>query len=215
MLLFENFIEPLFHGLIVGISLVVSIGPQNAFVIRHGLARRFLPFVIIACILSDTLLISIGVFGTAEIFQKNKIASLLTGAIGVLFLIFYSFLCFKNAFSSSTKEVDLESKVCSSRKAAFLQAIAFTLFNPAAIMETVVIIGGVSSQYSNHFETSFYFIGTVAASILWFISLGIFTKVLYPLFKIPLSWKMLDIFTGIIMLMIAVSLIDGLYEKFA
>ena len=50
-------------GLITGLSLIVAIGAQNAYVLRQGLARDHVGLVVAICALSDVVLIVAGVSG--------------------------------------------------------------------------------------------------------------------------------------------------------
>ena len=49
------------QGFIIGLSLIIAIGPQNLFVIRQGLKKSFVFIVCLICSFSDTLLIIIGI----------------------------------------------------------------------------------------------------------------------------------------------------------
>ncbi|MEQ9115812.1 MAG: LysE family transporter [Rickettsiales bacterium] len=213
MVFSEQAIEALIHGFLISITIITSVGPQNAYVIRYGLAKRFVPYVLLTCILSDFILFGIGVYGTAEIFERYYYSGLVVGICGILFLLYCSFDNFKSAFGKD-EDFHIGSRVSDSLKRAILQGLAFAFLNPAAIMDTVVIVGGVSSQYETDDETLLYFIGAALASITWFTSIGLFTKILYPYFQKPISWKILDFISGTIMLLIAYFLADGLYEKF-
>ena len=50
-------------GFALGLSLIVAIGAQNAFVLRQGLLRSHVFTVCLICALSDALLILLGVTG--------------------------------------------------------------------------------------------------------------------------------------------------------
>ena len=212
-ILSTNILEAFINGFVISISLIISIGPQNTLAIRHGLARRNIIEVISTCIISDIILISIGVYGAAELFDQYKYASLMLGIFGIGFLLYCFFNYLKSAIKTS-KSIDVKDSVSSSKKKAITQALAFTFLNPVAIMETVVLVGGVSAQYDNNQELDYYFYGAIAASFVWFISLGFFTRILYPVFQKPLAWKILDIFSAIIMLVVAYFLANDLISKF-
>src|SRR4051794_41747297 len=47
-------------GLLTGLSLIVAIGAQNAFVLRQGLAREHVAPVVAICAVSDLVLIVAG-----------------------------------------------------------------------------------------------------------------------------------------------------------
>ena len=49
------------QGLIIGLTLIIAIGPQNLFVIQQGLKKSYVFTVCLICSISDTLLIIIGI----------------------------------------------------------------------------------------------------------------------------------------------------------
>ena len=62
-------------GLGFGLSLIVAIGAQNAFVLRQGLRGEHVALVVAVCAISDAILIALGVAGAG---------ALLRGAPGVV-----------------------------------------------------------------------------------------------------------------------------------
>src|SRR5260370_340946 len=48
-------------GLGTGLSLIVAIGAQNAFVLRQGIRREHVAAIVAICALSDAVLIAVGV----------------------------------------------------------------------------------------------------------------------------------------------------------
>ena len=57
-------------GLLTGLSLIVAIGAQNAFVLRQGLAREHVGAVVAICAVSDLVLIVAGVAGIGTIVEQ-------------------------------------------------------------------------------------------------------------------------------------------------
>ena len=56
-------LQPAIEGFLLGGSLIIAIGAQNAFVLRQGLARRHVFPIATFCFLADALLIAAGVAG--------------------------------------------------------------------------------------------------------------------------------------------------------
>jgi len=83
----------------------------------------------------------------------------------------------------------------------------FTYLNPHTYLDTVLLIGGIGANVESEFKIIFL-LGAVLASATWFILLGFGARVLIPIFKKPITWKILDISIGIFMLFIAYELID-------
>ena len=59
-------------GLLTGLSLIVAIGAQNAFVLRLGLMRAHVGVAVFICALSDAILIVVGTAGMGAIVQSHK-----------------------------------------------------------------------------------------------------------------------------------------------
>ena len=95
-----------------------------------------------------------------------------------------------------------------SLKSAVLTALAFSLLNPHALLDTVVLLGSISGQYA--WDQRLWFLsGAVTASFAWFFALAIGAGYLAPLFKKPKTWQILDALIGVVMWAIAASLING------
>ncbi|MEQ9115813.1 MAG: LysE family transporter [Rickettsiales bacterium] len=209
----NGYLEPLLSGLLITFSFMCSIGPQNAFLVRHGLARKFVPHIVAFCIMSDFILIGLGVFGAAEILEQYYYAAAVMGSIGILCLLGFSYKYFKNALTID-ESMKVSGRVSKKLSKVIAQTFIFTFANPVNIIETVVLIGGLSSKYKSNEANVLYFLGAGAASTIWFSSLGFFTRFLYPFFKKPISWKILDILSGTVMLIVSGIISYNLYYKY-
>ena len=69
-------------GLGFGLSLIVAIGAQNAYVLRQGLRKEHVFVIVAICALSDALLIAVGVAGLGAIIQQLEWLLLLIELIG-------------------------------------------------------------------------------------------------------------------------------------
>jgi L-lysine exporter family protein LysE/ArgO len=72
--------------------------------------------------------------------------------------------------------------------------------------DTVVLLGSVSSQFQGA-NRLYFWTGAVSASTLWFIGLSFGGRMLAPLFRKPVSWRILDSLVCATMWTIAGSLI--------
>src|SRR6478672_13393893 len=77
-------------GLVTGLSLIVAIGAQNAFVLRQGLAREHVGVVVLICTLSDVVLIVAGVAGIGTVVERAPWALTVVRWLGVAFLTWYA-----------------------------------------------------------------------------------------------------------------------------
>ena len=78
-------ISDFIQGILMGLILIVAIGPQNLFVIQQGLKNSYVFTVCSICSISDTLLIIIGIILSRYLsdFSENFVYILkLIGASG-------------------------------------------------------------------------------------------------------------------------------------
>ena len=193
-------------GFIVTFSLIVAIGAQNAYVLKLGLLKQYVLLAVFLCILFDTILITAGVYGLGFFVQGNQLLINIIAIVGIVFLSFYSFLSFKSAFKNESLEIDGKTKT-NPLKQVIGMLLVFTFLNPHTYLDTVLLIGGIGANIQNDLKI-YFLLGAVSASASWFILLGFGARLLIPLFKKAITWKILDISIGFIMLIIAYSLID-------
>ena len=198
--------EIILKGFIVTISLIVAIGAQNAYILKLGLLKQHVLLAVSLCILFDFILISTGVFGLGFFIQGNQVLINSIAIIGILFLCFYSFVSFKSALKNESLKIDHDAKTNPVKKVISL-ILVFTFLNPHTYLDTVVLIGGIGANIQSDLKI-YFLLGAMAASASWFILLGFGARFLIPLFKKPITWKILDISIGLIMLLIAYGLID-------
>ncbi len=192
-------------GFIVTISLIVAIGAQNAYILKLGLLKQHIFKAVLFCSLSDLLLISAGVFGLGFIIKGNQLFINIIAIIGIVFLCFYAFMSFKSALKNESLKIDDEVKT-NPLKQVLTMLFVFTYLNPHTYLDTVLLIGGIGANIQNNLQV-YFLLGAVLGSFTWFLSLGYGARVLIPLFKKPITWKILDISIGFFMLYIAYGLI--------
>jgi L-lysine exporter family protein LysE/ArgO len=191
-------------GLALGLSLILAIGAQNAFVLRQGLKQEHVFWVCLTCALSDALLMGLGVGGFHHIIEKFPWIDPVARYGGALFLLCYGFLRFK-AVWLNRYAIEHSSHRPNSLFKTLLTTLAFTWLNPHVYLDTVVLIGSISTQYQPHMML--FWLGTVSASFVFFFSLGYGARLLKPYFETPRTWKILDILIGCVMWGLAVSLL--------
>ncbi|KJF98721.1 LysE/ArgO family amino acid transporter [Photobacterium angustum] len=194
-------------GFSLGLSLILAIGSQNAFVLKQGLKNQYVFIICIVCALSDALLISLGVAGFGVIVSKYPDIETVARYGGAIFLTVYGLLSFKSALMTDHALLT-DKKTSGSLLKTVLTCLAFTWLNPHVYLDTVVLLGSISSQYQPHVWQ--FGLGTITASFVFFFSLGYGSRLLAPLFQQPKAWKVLEILVGVIMLSIAASLVLGI-----
>ena len=193
-------------GFIVTFSLIVAIGAQNAYVLKLGLMRQYVLLAVSLCIIFDFILISAGVLGLGFFIKGNQLLINSIAVIGIVFLVFYALLSFKAAFKNESMQIDDQIKTNPLKK-VITMLLVFTFLNPHTYLDTVLLIGGIGANISDDLKL-YFLLGAISASTVWFTLLGFGARALIPLFKKPITWKILDISIGFIMLLIAYSLID-------
>jgi L-lysine exporter family protein LysE/ArgO len=193
-------------GLATGLSLIVAIGSQNAFVLRQGLRREHVLPVVLICSVSDALLILAGVAGAGALVQAHPSLLNLTRYGGAAFLGAYGLLAARRAWSGGHLQVDRSQG--STLGAALTACLAFTFLNPHVYLDTVVLVGSVANQRSG--EGRWWFAGGASAgSLIWFSSLGYGARLLVPWFEKEMAWRILDSVIAAVMLALSVSLLVG------
>jgi len=196
-------------GLGFGLSLIIAIGAQNAFVLRQGLRREHVLPVVVICALSDAVLIALGVGGLGSLLQLVPWLITVVRIGGAAFLIVYGALAARRALGPSAL-VAADDGTTTPVWTAVATVLALTWLNPHVYLDTVVLLGTVAGTYGD--ERWWFGLGAVAASILWFTALGFGARLLRPLFAKPAAWRILDGIIAIVMIAIAVSLLLGLAE---
>ena len=197
-------IAPFMQGFGTGGGLIVAIGAQNAFVLSQGVRRNHHLIIALICIICDAIFISAGVAGFGGAVSSNPILSQWVTWGGAGFLFFYGLGSLRSALRGGS--MDTSDRAVRTLRAAIITTLAVTLLNPHFYLDTVILLGGVSSQF--HGQSRLYFlVGAISASTLWFISLSLGGQLLAPLFKKQISWRILDSLVCATMWTIAVSLI--------
>ena len=163
-------------GLVLSLSLIMAIGPQNAHVLRMGLQRQHVWLTVAVCIVADVLLIALGVLGLAQLGGlSDKLQGALVGA-GVLFLAVYGWEAARRflkptPLTSVVSAEPLAPAAAVNRRQAVASALAFSWLNPHAWLDTAVLIGTASLAYGAPGNTVFG-LGAAVGSTVWFLVLG-------------------------------------------
>lgn len=197
---------PAAEGFVLGASLIVAIGAQNAFVLRCGLAGLHVGMVVVFCAVTDALLITVGVAGLGTVVADRPLLLDLVGIGGSAFLYAYAARAFHGALWP--KALHADGEVHRSRAATIRTAAALTFLNPHVYLDTVVLLGGIAGRYPA-WERVAFGIGAIVASSAWFVSLGFGARRLAPLFARPVAWRYLDGFIGMVMFSLATALLVG------
>lgn len=215
----------LLSGLGLCLGLIISIGAQNAVVLRQGLRREHVGLVVAVCVVSDAILQVIGVAGVATLVTAQPWLETVARWAGALFILGFAALSARRAWRgggsleaapagddaiavhAGSGGGGVATRTRSSRLATLATILAVTWLNPHALVETTVVLGSVAATHGD--ARWWFLVGGVAASTLWFVGFGYGARYLAPLLRTERAWRILDGGIALVMLVIAVTLVLG------
>lgn len=195
---------PVLSGLAAGLSLIIAIGAQNAFVLRQGLARRHVPLVVAVCAASDAVLIAAGVAGLGALVAHAPVALEVVRWGGAAFLVGYGVRAAMRAWRGEAL-----ASVGEQARAGWVPVLATTLaltwLNPHVYLDTVVLLGSMAAAHGD--DRWWFALGAMGGSVLWFGALGLGARLLEPVFRRRSAWRVLDGAIAVIMVALAAQLL--------
>ncbi|MCI3242308.1 LysE/ArgO family amino acid transporter [Streptomyces spinosisporus] len=177
-------------GFGTGLSLIVAIGAQNAFVLCQGIRRDAVLAVVGICALSDALLIALGVGGVGAVVVAWPEALTVVGWVGGAFLLCYGVLAARRVLRPGGDALRTEGDPAGSRKRAVLTCLALTWLNPHVYLDTVFLLGSIAADRGALRWT--FGLGAALASLCWFVALGFGGRALGRFLARPAAWRVLD-----------------------
>ena len=191
-------------GLGLGLSLIVAIGAQNAFVLRQGLRLEHVAAVVAVCAVSDVLLIAAGVGGAGAVVTRAPDLIRVVCFAGAAFLLVYGLMAARRVVRPATLLPD-SAGARTGLTVTVTTCLALTWLNPHVYLDTVVLLGSLSSTYED--RRWWFAAGAALGSAIWFTCLGYGARLLRPVFARPAAWRVLDALIAVVMLSLAVSLV--------
>lgn len=200
----EVFIE----GLLLQASLIFALGPQNLFVLESGLKRHHHITVSFVCFFCDLTLIMFGVAGAATFFNLHPQIKIFFGILGVGFLLLYGFGKIRTSNENLMLSQDNPSE---SLKNAIMKSITFSVINPHAYLDGIVLIGGYSAKYSEMHMRLTLGMGAATFSLIWFLMLSLGAGIMMPFFRSPKRMRWIMGSAGVILLFLSAKLTIDVY----
>lgn len=197
-------------GFLLGASLIIAIGAQNAFILRQGLLREHVFLLSLICALSDALLITAGVAGLGTLIAQSPTPISVVTLGGAAFLFWYASVAFRRALHPEVLQAANSGN--GNLKVAIGTVLALTFLNPHVYLDTVVLLGGLSARFEGAHRAA-YGAGAALASFIWFFGLGYGARLLQPIFAKPAAWRVLDVLIGLVMAGIGLSLLVRLLNN--
>ncbi len=197
---------PALTGFATGFSLILAIGAQNAFVLRQGLARQHVFWLCLLCATSDAALITAGVLGFGAIVDAAPMLPVIMAYGGAAFLVVYGAMRLWAAYQG-----DYAMRLSGASAglwATLATGAAFTWLNPHVYLDTLGLVGAISTQYDINQDRYVFGIGAVIASFVFFFGLGYGARLLAPVMQSARAWRVLDVFIGVVMWALAIKLVS-------
>ena len=192
----------LIPGFLTGLSLIVAIGAQNAFVIRQGLLRSHVLLVVAVCSLSDAFLIILGTGGLGEIVKANEHLLTFIRWLGVAYLTWFGIRSLRSAFKEN--QLLASGAAETTWKKILATVLALTYLNPHVYLDTVIFVGSIANQFTT--DRWYFAFGASLASLAWFTSIGFGAQAASKLMSKPIFWRIFDTFVALVMFSIAFTL---------
>ncbi len=197
-------LSALISGLLFGLSLIVAIGPQNAFVVRQGALRRHVTMVVAICAASDVVLIAAGVSGAGAALAGRPWLREVARMGGAVLLLAYAALAARRTLDPSAVQRTGEPGR-TDRRAAIAACLAFTWLNPAVYVDTLVLLGSVAHAQSP--RQWWFGAGAATGSVVWFAALAGAASLAHVFLTRPRVWRAVDCFVAVVMTATALRLL--------
>ncbi|HEY2021181.1 LysE/ArgO family amino acid transporter [Paraburkholderia sp.] len=204
------------HGAALCASLIVTIGAQNAFVLRQGIMRSHIGKIVLLCTLSDFILIGAGVGGASVLMERFPRFVHAMLYVGLAYLVWFGVNALRRAVKPGHAVLDASAGGNANSEAGganvappaqralpiVLMTLAFTWLNPHVYLDTFLLIGTAGAREPQGARLAFA-LGAMTVSAVWFVGLGYGARMLAPLFRRASAWRVLDGAIGGMVLLIA------------
>ncbi|WP_408931569.1 LysE/ArgO family amino acid transporter [Corynebacterium sp. YSMAA1_1_D6] len=215
-------VSVLLAGFSLGLSLIIAIGPQNAYIIKMGIKRDHVGPILLACLLSDVILINAGTAGVGFLVERFPTVLVVIKYLGAAYLLYFGFTCFRDAFKKEQEALVVHEKSPTSSFPApggtvltrtksrtwvkpVLTVLALTWLNPLAYVDALVMLGGIANHYGD--QRWVFAAGAIAASAVWFPALGFGAYKLSRVLAKPTTWRVVNVVIGCVMIALTANLL--------
>ena len=190
-------------GFLTGLTLIIAIGAQNAFVLRQGLRRDYVFMVVIFAALSDALLVFTGILGLGQLILSVPYLLEILRFAGAAYLLWFAYGAIRRAINPEVLVPG--EKVVSSRWKVLGTIAALTYLNPHVYIDTVLLLGTIGNQFGE--DRLLFGLGAAVASFTWFFSLGYLATTLSRFVGKKMFWRVFESLVAVVMIGIALTLI--------
>lgn len=196
------------NGLLMGLSLIVAIGAQNAYVLRQAIRREHHWLIASICSLSDLGLILLGVMGLGALVEASPRVETAFYFFGALFLAQHAYRAGRDALlANQALTIDTGSQTAP-RRGIVLNTLALSWLNPHAWLDTAVLLGTFALHYAGPARIAFTG-GAVTASVSWFFGVTLLAALLSRWLTRPRVWRMINLGIAAVMLYVTWIFLDA------
>ncbi len=199
-----DFFYTTLSGIVIVIGIIAGIGPQNLNIITHAIRRNHEYNVALTCFVADSFLILLGTLGLK--FTNSTVFIVLINLVGIAFLSYYLWTKIRDLNLPHDLKISLQIL---DKKTAVLRALALTWLNPLVIIDTFVVIGGVSTHYAGAANSAFI-LGAVLGDLAWIFGLTWIARTFARQLNRPRVWMVIDISTIMLLAFILIKMISFL-----
>ena len=191
-------------GFTVCISLIVSIGAQNLYVLRQAVQGEHVRACVTWCVISDALLVGMGVAGMSQMLERHPGLAYYLTMGGAVFLLAYGLFALRRMWLAPDAAMHADKRAMAPRSLMSVIAAlaAITLLNPHVYLDTVLLMGSIGAQQQGVSRWT-YVIGAACASLSWFVLLAFAGQRMKGIFANPKAWRVMNGVTGVMMLSLA------------
>ena len=135
-------------GVVTGFALIVAVGAQNAFVLRQGIRGEHVLPVIVVCMVSDMLAITVGVAGLGVVLERWPAVLPIAQIGGGLYLLAFGVQSAMRAWRPAALDADGGTTMTVRR--AVLLTLALTWLNPHFYLDAILMLGTVANSFGDH-----------------------------------------------------------------
>jgi L-lysine exporter family protein LysE/ArgO len=199
---------PAVKGLLLMSSVIVAIGPQNAFLLRQAVRREQAWLVASIFLFGDASMILLGGFGIGHLLEGWPWVKLSLTVLGSMYVFYFGTGVFRQMLHPKA----LTTTTATQKRGIVTGALAVTFLNPHAIFDTVILVGTLALQFQGSDKIAFM-LGAMAASTLWFYGLAWVGQKLAPFLSRADVWRVIDGFIVLVMLILSIMLaIDAIKQ---
>jgi L-lysine exporter family protein LysE/ArgO len=204
----EN-IYAILKGALFNLSIIISIGPQNLFLIRKALRQEHPLILASLASIFDVILIVLGIYGLNAVLDSNPTLKAVVKYGGATFLSWYGIQSLRRAFNPQPIDINLKEQSAkkSSAKRAILTLMGVTFLNPNVLIDTIVVIGSTGAVVDEKVR-HFFTIGTAIGGAIWYFSLCYGLRLLAPMMQSKKFWRCFEVAVAMIMFSVVYRLLN-------